>query len=69
MAAFPHAARFRSIGRRSDIRQFSAGSDLTARSPRPRDGVRPMLVTVWTMGAGGRLDCHWDIEIPPRPPG
>lgn len=69
MAAFSHAVRFRSTGSRFDFCQFDAASGLAARSPRLRDGVRPILVTVWTMGAGGRLDCHWDVEIPPRPPG
>ena len=61
MAALFVADRFRRAGSHLD-----PTSNL-AISPVCRLGSRSSLLAVWTMGADGRPDLHWDIGVPPSP--
>jgi hypothetical protein len=65
MAAFLSVVRSGSPGNHPDF----ANTAMALSCGCAPAGVRLRLIAIWTIGAGGRLDCHWDVAVPPHPPG
>lgn len=67
MAALSVMDRFRQTGSHFNSALPEAHGRVTV--PARLFHAHPCLMACWTVGAGGGLELHWDIAVPPDPPG